>query len=150
MLVGQADQISPDFSGVPVINAVKSLVAGVCDFFDIFREFDFRLEDAVFITYGGKFVDAAKSRIVLCGDQVCADAPGGDRGALQFQALDQIFVEVVGGGDHGVRKTRVIEHFAHLLGEVGEVAAVHADPVVSQRDAGVAHSGKYADCVWDA
>ena len=74
-----------------------------------------------------ELVDAAQRRIVLAGDQPRADAPDVDGRALGLEVPDDLLVEVARGGDLRVREAGLIEHFARLAAEEGEVAAVKAD-----------------------
>ena len=76
--------------------------------------------------------------------------PGGHRTALGLQAVDQIFIQVVGGGNDRIRKSCFIQHLSGLFGEIGQVAAVQTDAVEGQRNAGIPHLGENADGIGNA
>ena len=80
---------------------------------------------------------------------MCADTPGCDGRALVLQGIDQVLIQVVGGGDDGIRETGLIEHLAGFLGEVGKVAAVEADAVAFAEFAFVAQILECLDRVRD-
>ena len=61
-----------------------------------------------------------------------------------LQAVDQVLVQIAGGGDNRIREAGLIQHLSGLLGQVSQVAAVQADAVEGQRDTGLAHFLKYA------
>ena len=61
-----------------------------------------------------------------------------------------MLIQVVGGGDDGIRETGLIEHLAGFLGEVGKVAAVEADAVAFAEFAFVAQILECLDSVRDA
>ena len=99
---------------------------------------------------GRQLVHAAEGGAVLGGDQVGADAPGIDGRALHFQAVDQLLVQVVGGGDHRVGETGLVQQLFRFFGQVGQVAAVQADSVEGQGNSGLAHLLEYLDGVGHA
>ena len=138
-LVIQADQIRTDLARVVVIDPVDRLAARVRDLFRVFGDLDLRNKASFFILDRSHFVDAAEAGVVLARDQIGADAPGGDGGALDLQGFDQVLVQVVGGGDHGVFKACRIQHLADFLGKVSKVAAVETDAVALHLDALVLH-----------
>ena len=146
----EADQIGFNFAGFFLINTVDGLVAGIGHLLRILGQLDLGNEVAVFAHDGSQFVYAAEGGAVFGGDQVCAHTPGGDGSALLLQALDQKLVQIVGGGNDGIRKTGFVQHPAGFLGQIGEVAAVQTDAVEGQGDACRAHFGKDADGVGNA
>ena len=83
------------------------------------------------VTDRRQLVHAAGGGIVLGGDQVGAHAPGGDGGPLYLQAVDEVFVQVIGGGDDRIGEACGVQHLSGLLGQVGQVSAVQADAVVA-------------------
>ena len=84
------------------------------------------------------------------GDQIGAHAPGIYLGSLGLQAVDQVLVQIAGGGDNGVLKTGVSQHLVGLFGEVGKVTAVNADTVAFQLYALLLHFLKYTDGIGHA
>ena len=60
-----------------------------------------------------------------------------------------MLIQVVGGGDDGIRETGLIEHLAGFLGEIGKVAAVEADAVAFTEFAFVAQILEGLDRVRD-
>ena len=63
----------------------------------------------------------------------------GNLAALCLQAVDQVFIQIVGGGDDGVREACLIQHLPCFLGKIRQVAAVQADSVEGQRNARLTH-----------
>ena len=123
--VDKADQVGLDLSGIFFLNPVYFLVARVRDLLGILRKFD--LGDkftALCILDRSEFINAAEGRPVFAGDQMSADAPGRNFTALYLQTVDQVFVKIVGSGNHSVRKAGFIEHLPGFFGQIGEVAAV--------------------------
>ena len=146
-LVGQGDEIRLQLSGFLFIDPVDDLVSGIGDLFTVLGELDLGNEGSVLVHDGGQLVHAAEGRPVLGGDHVGPHAPGGHRTALGLQAVDQVLVQVVGGGDDRVRKACFIQHFSGFLGKIGQVAAVQADAVEGQGDPRLPHLGENADGV---
>ena len=70
--------------------------------------FYFWNKSSVFILHSSQFVDTAESRVVLGGDQVGADTPGGDGRTLQLEGLDQVLIQIVGSRYDCIRKACVI------------------------------------------
>ncbi len=138
-LLRQADQVGLYLAVLFLIDSVYLLVPGIRDFLAVLGELDLGDEIPLFIPDGRQLVHAAEGGIVLGGDQVGAHAPGGDGCALDLQAVDQVLVQVVGGGDHRVREACRVQHLSRLLGEIGQVAAVQADAVEGQGDARLPH-----------
>ena len=107
-LLLETDDICLDLVFRLVIDTIDLLVAGIGDLFGIFGKLDLGDEVAIVILDGSQLVDAAERRIVLGSDQIGADAPGGDRRSLVFQGVDQVLVQVVGGGDDRVREAPLL------------------------------------------
>ena len=114
----EADEVCDDLVRSLLVDAVDLLVAGVGHLFGVLGKLDLGLEGAVRVLDRSQFVDAAEGRVVFGCDQVCADTPGCDGRALVLQGIDQVLIQVVGGGDDGIRETGLIEHLAGFLGEV--------------------------------
>ena len=112
MLLCQTDKVCLQFAAFFFVDAVDFLVSGICDFFAVFRELDLRDEMTVLSPDGSQLVDASEGRIVLGGDQVGAYAPGGDGGALSLQAVYEVFVKIVGGGDHRIGEPCIVQHLS--------------------------------------
>ena len=74
-----------------------------------------------------------------------AHTPGGNLTALYLQAVDKIFVQIVGSGNDRIRETCLIQHFPGLLGKICQVAAVQADTVEGEGDTRLPHFRKDAD-----
>lgn len=133
MFAHQADQIGDDFARVFVVDPLDGFVARVGDFLRVLGQLDLGNElTAGFVVDGRQFVHAAEGGAVLGGDQVGADAPGIDGRALHFQAVDQLLVQIVGGGDYRVGETGLVQHLFRFFGQVGQIAAVQADSVEGQ------------------
>jgi hypothetical protein len=60
-------------------------------------------------------------------DELRADAPGVDAGALLLEALDDMLVEIVAGRDGGLREAALVQDAPGLDGERREVAGVEPD-----------------------
>ena len=149
-LVRQGDKIRPDLARLVIVNPENSLVARIRNLLRILGELDLRNKFPFLIQHGRQLVDAAEGGTVAGGDHIRADAPGGDGRALALQAGDQVLVQVAGGGDDRVWEAGLVQHFAGLLGHVGQVAAVQTDTVEGQRNSGLTHLRKDADGVGDA
>ena len=148
LFIHETDQICDNLASLLVIDSLDGLVARIGNLFCIFRKLDLRDKFAcVTVLDGSQLINAAEGRAVLGGDEVCADTPGRDGSALNLQAVDQVFIQIVGGGDDCIRESGVIQHLAGFLGNICKVAAVEADAVESQRDTGVAHLLEDADRV---
>ena len=103
------------------------------DLADVLADLDLGDYIAVLILYGDELVDAAEHRLAARGDEPLAHAEAVDLRALAQQTRDQALIERVGHGDLAVGPTGIVEHFACLLRQVGNVAGVEADAAV--RDA---------------
>ncbi len=64
--------------------------------------------------------------MILGGNELGADAPGVDLGALAFEVSNDVFLELVGGDDEGVFEPRVEDFAVGDLTELGEVAGIEA------------------------
>ena len=125
----------------------------VCDLADVFADLDLRDDVAVLVLDGCELVHAAEHRLAARGDEPLAHAEAVDLRALPQQPRDQALIERVGHGDLAVGPAGVVEHFARLFRQVGDVAGVEAD--AAARDAqrlehlvegadGVRHAGLQA------
>ena len=125
----QADQVSDQLAGGFLINTVDLLVAGVGDLLGILGNLDLGQVAAVILLNRGQFVNAAEGRVVLGCDQVRTYAPGTDGGTLGLQGRDQVLIQIIGSGDHGIFKACRVQHLSGFLGQIGKVAAVQTDAV---------------------
>ena len=124
-LVGERQEVG-DGVAFCVVDAVDLFPAGVRDLLDRFGDFDFR-ENLAVLFHGGELVDRAEDRLALRRDQAFAHAEAVDLAALRVEDRgDRILVETVRGDDLAVGKPRRVEHGAHALRQVGEVARVDA------------------------
>ena len=99
-----------------IVDTVNGFISRVCDFFCVFRKFDLRYEIFIVLIFDGcQFVDTAECRTVFGGDQVRADTPGIDCGALGFQAVDQVFIQVTGSGDDRIAESSSFQHLVSFL-----------------------------------
>ena len=124
-LVCQTDEISDNLVICSIVNSVNRLISRICHFFRIFGQLNLRNEFACFpIQDSGQLVHSAEGRAVLGGDQVGSHAPGVDGSSLNFQAVDQILVQIVGRGNDGVCKSGRIQHGLGLFRQISQIAAV--------------------------
>src|SRR5699024_9235450 len=110
-LICQTDQVGDYLAVVLSVDAVDCLIAGICHLLSILRQFDLRYKlSGVSVSDSSQLVDAAEGRAVLGGNQVCPDAPGVDGGSLHFQAVNEILVQIIGGGDNRIGKACCVQH----------------------------------------
>ena len=60
------------------------------------------------------------------------NTPGGNGCALYFQVVDQILIQIVGGGNLGIREACIIQHLTGFFGQISQVTAVQTDSVIVQ------------------
>ena len=118
------DEIGHGLAVRPV-DAPDLLPARIGDFGRGGGDLDAGHEDAVFLD-SGHLVNALEDGIALGRDEALANAETVYLRAFLEDGLDGEFIEAVGSHDGAVRKTGLIEHFAGLYGEIGEVAGVNA------------------------
>lgn len=126
LLAALGDEVR-DSVTVLVVDTVEVLEARVRDLLDVLRDLDARRE-VVVLPDCCELVDGAEDRLRLCRDQALADAERIDAGALLCQERrDGELIEAVRDDNLAVRQARLVEHLAHALREVREVARVDAD-----------------------
>ena len=113
-------------AGVVVVDAPDLLEAGQGDLFHALADLDLG-DVAVPFLHGGQLIDPAEHRVALGGDEVLADAEAVDLRLLQNQVPHDVLVQAVGSADGAVLIAGLVQHFAGLLGKVGDVAGVDAD-----------------------
>ena len=98
------------------INTVNRLVAWVCDLLGVLGNLDLRAElTSLGILNGSQLVNAAEGRPICGSNHLCTNAPGMNLAALTLQALDDEFVQIVGGRNHCIGKSGFVQHLASLL-----------------------------------
>lgn len=126
LLTALCDEVC-DRMAVLVVDAVEVLETRIRDFLDVLRDLDARRE-VVVLADGRELVDGAEDRLRLRRDQALADAECIDAGPLLRQERrDRELVKAVRDDNLAVRQPCFVEHLAHALGEVREVARVDAD-----------------------
>ena len=144
-----ADVVRLGHAGLPVVETVEFLKAGVCDFAHVFTDLDFGDNVSVPVLHGAELVHAAEYRRALGGDEPLAHAESVDLRALAEQLGDEPLVQRVGDGDGAVRPARLVQHDPGLLGQIGHIAGVKTDAALGDAH-GLEHLVEGADSVGDA
>ena len=125
LLVVQADQVGLGHSGA-VVDAQNLLEAGIGDLDRVLGDLDDRLEPAAALDRR-QLVHAAQTGHRLTGDQLGANAPAVDPGALAVQGDDRVLVQIARRADGGLGEAGLVQHPAGLLREVCKVARIQTD-----------------------
>ena len=123
----QCQQIRFDLTCFFIIDTNDFLDTGVCHFFHIIGQFDLGYKIAVFIFFCRQFINAAKGRAVIGSNQLCTNPPQADGGTLQFQAGDEVFIQITGCGDQRIGIACLIQHLSCTFGQICQVTAVQTD-----------------------
>lgn len=64
-LISKADQIGTQHTSLFVVNAIDSFISWIGDLFNVFRNFNLRLEFSICILNSSQFINTAKGRAVF-------------------------------------------------------------------------------------
>ncbi|MNJ59552.1 hypothetical protein D3C77_552430 [compost metagenome] len=123
LLMRKANVVRYRFTALLVDDSKHVFLAWCRYFLRIGGNFDRRLHLAILLPFN-KLVHPAKRRLVCSRNKLSAHAPNVDPGPLGFQVKDRILIQIVRGDDFDVRQTCLIEHFASLDRQVGQIAAI--------------------------
>jgi len=129
-LLGLHALVPDDITGKEAVNNPTAGVehTGVGHLDGHLAQLDARLPGGLTLFHGGsKLVNTTESRLVVAGDELCADAPHVDGSALVLQGGHEVLIEIVAGKDLCVGEASGVEHLAGFDTEPGKITAVQTD-----------------------
>ena len=97
------------------------------DLAHVLGDLDLGEDGAVGLLNGAELVHAAEDGVALGGDEALTHTEGIHLGALADQLADDVLIQGVRDHDLTVEPARLVQHTAHLLGEVGDIARVQTN-----------------------